>query len=158
MAIFHSDLATKTKFAFQYNICQSKRCFFLYIFKVKHNSSFQAEWNTPNDLYVCSVWFAMKFLFWTKFSPRPLILQFGWWTEKIHSSHNFIMILQMRNWSPEKSYEFLKPAQKACGKARNWINSARPMLTPSCLDHPFCPCQHVCSILFSCNRWIKHMN
>ena len=43
----------------------------------------------------------------------------------------------MRNWSPEKSCEFFKPAQKVCGRARNWIKPTRPVLTPSCLDIHF---------------------
>lgn len=81
-------------------LSKKKFAFFFFNIDISESQQFILGWMkhsklTQSGLYVCSVWFAEMFLFWTEFSPLPLILQFGHWTEKKHSSPNFIMILQM---------------------------------------------------------------
>lgn len=133
---------------------------FFFNTNVSESQQFISDWMkhsklTQSGLYVCSVSFTDKFLFWTKSLPLLLILQFGHWTEK--SIHHLIWSwFHRQGTKAQRNCELFKPAQEVCDREGNWINPSRPILTPSCLDHPFCLCQCICSILPSGSQQIKH--
>lgn len=96
--------------------CQRKRLWCLFFFfntNVSESQQFISDWMkhsklTQSGLYVCSVSFTDKFLFWTKSLPLLLILQFGHWTEK--SIHHLIWswfhrqgTKAQRNWTFQAS-------------------------------------------------------